>query len=138
MPPFEGLGCSWTIGLPAYHLKIRRQIGKVGARLDLEESRAVAHIPKIEIGRILGLHAQRCRSTQYFESVTATHEEHRLRRILRHIINAGWGGTKVLHGDISGERRPPRELVIGIDRTLDSRLTDLARTGSAEMTLFSR
>ena len=50
--------------LTRQRLEIRRQIAKVGARLDLRESRAVAHIPKIEIGRVLHLHAQRGRSTQ--------------------------------------------------------------------------
>src|SRR5882757_9804246 len=77
------------------HLDIRRQIGDVGTRLELVESWAVAHTPEIVIGRILDLHAQRCRCTPQFESVTATHEEHRLCRKLRHIINAGRGSTKV-------------------------------------------
>src|SRR5882724_11021602 len=79
----------------AAHLDIRRQIGDIGARLELVESWAVAHTPEIVIARILDLHAQRCRCTPQFESVTATHEKHRLCRKLRHIINAGRGSTKV-------------------------------------------
>lgn len=114
----------------AVHLEIRRQIAEIGARLDLGESWAVAHIPEIEIGRILDLHAQRCRCTPQFESVTATREEHRLCGIFRHIINAGRGSTKVLHGDVGGQRRQPRELVVGIDRPLVVRLAKRGRSNA--------
>jgi hypothetical protein len=41
----------------AAHLDIRRQIAKIGARLELGESGTVSHVPKVEIGRILDLHA---------------------------------------------------------------------------------
>jgi hypothetical protein len=56
-----------------------------------------AVIPDIEIGRILDLHAQRCRCTPEFEPVTATHGEHRCCVILRNIINACGRATKALN-----------------------------------------
>lgn len=114
----------------AAHLDIGRQITEIGAWRELGESWAVAVIPDIEIGRILDLHAQRYRCTPQFESVTATHGGHRCCAILCDVINACGRGTKVLNGDISGERRPPRELVIGIDRPLDVRLAESRRANA--------
>ena len=89
----------------AAHLDIRRQIGEIGARRPLRESWAVAVIPDIEIGRILDLHAQRCRCTPQLEPVTATHGEHRRCVILFDIVNTCGRGTKLQKCDISGERR---------------------------------